>query len=100
MSVSKYKVKKMSVVFKTLTNITQRTLGSGEAALTVSPLGFGCMGMTHHRGPIKERASMVRLLKEAVDCGCTFFDTAEIYGPFNNEELVGEATRRQSIQFS
>lgn len=99
MSVSKYKVKKMSVVFKTLTNITQRTLGSGEAALTVSPLGFGCMGMTHHRGPIKERASMVRLLKEAVDCGCTFFDTAEIYGPFNNEELVGEALGDKAFIF-
>lgn len=99
MSVSKYKVKKMSVIFKTLTNITQRTLGSGEAALTVSPLGFGCMGMTHHRGPIKERASMVRLLKEAVDCGCTFFDTAEIYGPFNNEELVGEALGDNSSIF-
>ncbi len=89
----------MSVVFKTLTNITQRTLGSGEAALTVSPLGFGCMGMTHHRGPIKERASMVRLLKEAVDCGCTFFDTAEIYGPFNNEELVGEALGDKAFIF-
>ena len=99
MSVSKYKVKKMSVVFKILTNITQRTLGSGEAALTVSPLGFGCMGMTHHRGPIKERASMVRLLKEAVDCGCTFFDTAEIYGPFNNEELVGEALGDKAFIF-
>ena len=99
MSVSKYKVKKMSVVFKTLTNITQRTLGSGEAALTVSPLGFGCMGMTHHRGPIKERASMVRLLKEAVDCGCTFFFFFLIYGPFNNEELVGEALGDKAFIF-
>ena len=83
--------RKMSVISQVLTNLPQRTLGSGKATLTVSPLGFGCMGMTHHRGPIKERASMVRLLREAVDCGCTFFDTAEIYAPFNNEELVGEA---------
>lgn len=68
-----------------------RTLGSGTAALTVSALGFGCMGMTHHRGPLKDRKEMIRLLHEAKDCGCTFFDTAEIYGPFNNEELVGDA---------
>ena len=68
-----------------------RTLGFGQHSLHVSALGLGCMGMTYHRSFIPERAAMLRLLREAVDLGVTLFDTAEVYGPFNNEELVGEA---------
>ncbi|MDO4549773.1 MAG: aldo/keto reductase [Planctomycetia bacterium] len=69
-----------------------RTLGTGNAALSISALGFGVMGMNHHRGVlVPDRKSLVRLLHEAVDHGVTLFDTAEIYGPFTNEELAGEA---------
>ena len=66
-----------------------RTLG--QSGLTVSALGLGCMGMSHGYGPPKDRQQMIALLREAVDRGITLFDTAEIYGPFTNEELVGEA---------
>jgi aryl-alcohol dehydrogenase-like predicted oxidoreductase len=59
--------------------------------LEVSAVGLGCMGMNHHRGPAPERNSMIALLRTAVERGITFFDTAEVYGPFTNEELVGEA---------
>jgi len=65
----------------------KRTLGS----LEVSALGLGCMGMTHAYGKAPDRQAMVKLLRDAVERGVTFFDTAEVYGPFNNEELVGEA---------
>jgi aryl-alcohol dehydrogenase-like predicted oxidoreductase len=68
----------------------KRILGSG--GLTVSALGFGCMGMSQSFGPNPgDRTEMVGLLRTAVDRGVTFFDTAEVYGPFVNEELVGEA---------
>lgn len=67
----------------------QRRLGSG--GLTVSAIGLGCMGMTWNYGPSGEREDMIRLIRTAVDLGVTFFDTAEIYGPFTNEILVGEA---------
>ena len=68
----------------------KRTLGS--AGLEVSALGFGCMGMSQSFGPNPgDRAQMMGLLRAAVDLGVTFFDTAEVYGPFVNEELVGEA---------
>jgi aryl-alcohol dehydrogenase-like predicted oxidoreductase len=66
-----------------------RNLGNG--GLAVSALGFGCMGLNHHRGPAPDRVVMVALVRSAVDRGVTFFDTAEAYGPFTNEELVGEA---------
>ncbi|BDU74659.1 aldo/keto reductase [Mesoterricola silvestris] len=59
--------------------------------LEVSALGLGCMGMTHGYGPFPDRAAMIGLLRSAVDRGVTFFDTAEVYGPYTNEELVGEA---------
>lgn len=73
-------------------NITKRrTLGTGKHALTVSALGLGCMGMNYHRGPAPDRAAMLRTLRQAVDLGVTLFDTAEVYGPFVNEALVGEA---------
>ncbi|SDS85335.1 aldo/keto reductase [Microlunatus soli] len=69
----------------------QRTLGDG---LTVSALGFGCMGMSQSFGPNPgDRSQMIAVLRAAVDRGVTFFDTAEVYGPFVNEELVGEALR-------
>ncbi len=63
----------------------------GKSGLEVSALGLGCMGMSHGYGPPKDKAEMIRLIREAADQGITFFDTAEIYGPFINEELVGEA---------
>src|SRR4051794_13644687 len=66
-----------------------RTLGS--QALQVSPLGLGCMGMSQSFGPRPPREEMITFLRAAVDRGVTLFDTAEVYGPFHNEELVGEA---------
>jgi aryl-alcohol dehydrogenase-like predicted oxidoreductase len=59
--------------------------------LEVSALGLGCMGMTHAYGQAPARAEMISLLRTAVERGVSFFDTAEVYGPYNNEELVGEA---------
>ncbi|MBB4784154.1 aldo/keto reductase [Streptomyces rapamycinicus] len=59
--------------------------------LEVSALGLGCMGMSFFYGPSPDRAEMTKLLRAAVDRGVTFFDTAEVYGPFTNEELVGQA---------
>jgi aryl-alcohol dehydrogenase-like predicted oxidoreductase len=59
--------------------------------LDVSELGLGCMGMSFGYGPPKDTSEMVRLIRAAVDRGVTFFDTAEVYGPFTNERLVGEA---------
>src|SRR6476661_1672501 len=66
-----------------------RTLGT--PGLEVSPLGLGCMGMSQSFGPRPPRDEMVTFLRTAVDRGVTLFDTAEVYGPFHNEELVGEA---------
>ncbi|CAN5241235.1 aldo/keto reductase [soil metagenome] len=63
----------------------------GDRGLEVSALGLGCMGLSLSYGPPKDRADMIALLHGAVERGVTFFDTAEIYGPFINEELVGEA---------
>ena len=69
----------------------KRTLGDG---LEVSAIGFGCMGMSQSYGPNPgDRDQMIALLRTAVERGVTFFDTAEVYGPFVNEELVGEALR-------
>jgi aryl-alcohol dehydrogenase-like predicted oxidoreductase len=72
-----------------------RTLGhDGHDGLQVSALGFGCMGMSQSYGPNPgDRNEMIALLRTAVERGVTFFDTAEVYGPFANEELVGEALR-------
>ena len=67
----------------------KRTLGSG--GLEVSALGFGCMGISFGLGPATSREEGVAVIRAAVDCGVTFFDTAEVYGPFTNEEVVGEA---------
>src|SRR5580700_11401326 len=63
----------------------------GKRGLEVSALGLGCMGMSFSYGPPKDKQEMTTLLRAAVDRGVTFFDTAEVYGPFTNEELVGEA---------
>ena len=62
----------------------------GKSNLEVSALGLGCMGMSFSYGPPKDKQEMIALLHAAVDSGITFFDTAEVYGPFTNEELVGE----------
>jgi aryl-alcohol dehydrogenase-like predicted oxidoreductase len=63
----------------------------GNSGLEVSALGLGCMGMSFSYGPPKDRQEMISLLRSAVERGITLFDTAEVYGPFTNEELVGEA---------
>lgn len=63
----------------------------GKSDLEVSALGLGCMGMSFSYGPPKDKQQMISLIHAAVDRGVTFFDTAEVYGPFTNEELVGEA---------
>ena len=67
----------------------KRTLGSGR--LEVSAIGLGCMGMSFGLGPAADRSEMIELIRDAVARGVTFFDTAEVYGPFTNEDLVGEA---------
>src|ERR1035441_3115113 len=63
----------------------------GKSGLEVSALGLGCMGMSFSYGPPKDKREMTSLLRAAVERGVTFFDTAEVYGPFANEEIVGEA---------
>ena len=66
----------------------KRKLGNN---LEVSALGLGCMGMSYGYGPAPDKQEMISLIRSAVERGITFFDTAEVYGPFKNEELVGEA---------
>jgi aryl-alcohol dehydrogenase-like predicted oxidoreductase len=63
----------------------------GKSGLEVSAIGLGCMGMSFGYGPPKDKQEMISLIRAAVEHGVTFFDTAEVYGPFTNEELVGEA---------
>lgn len=63
----------------------------GKSGLEVSAIGLGCMGMTFSYTPFPDRQEMISLIRAAVERGVTFFDTAEVYGPYNNEELVGEA---------
>lgn len=67
----------------------KRTLG--KSGLEVSALGFGCMGLSFGLGPATEKNEAIKVIRAAYDGGVTFFDTAEAYGPFTNEELVGEA---------
>jgi len=67
----------------------KRKLGKGN--LEVSAIGLGCMGMSFSYGPPKDKQEMISLLHAAVERGITFFDTAEVYGPYSNEELLGEA---------
>jgi aryl-alcohol dehydrogenase-like predicted oxidoreductase len=68
----------------------KRTLGNGS--LEVSALGFGCMGLSHGYGPATDTQKAVSLIRAAVDRGVTFFDTAEFYGPYINDQVVGEAS--------
>jgi aryl-alcohol dehydrogenase-like predicted oxidoreductase len=72
----------------------------GHSNLEVSSLGLGCMGMSYGYGPAADKKDMIALIRHALDRGFTFFDTAQVYGPFTNEELVGEALapfRRQVV---
>ena len=71
--------------------VTMQKRKLGKSNLEVSAIGLGCMGMSFSYGPPKDKQEMTSLLRTAVDRGITFFDTAEVYGPFPNEELVGEA---------
>ncbi len=68
-----------------------KTRKLGNSGLEVSAIGLGCMGMSFGLGPAKDKQEMISLIRSAVEKGVTFFDTAEVYGPFTNEELVGEA---------
>jgi len=74
----------------------------GKSNLEVSALGLGCLGLSFGYGPATEKQQAISLIRSAVERGVTFFDTAEIYGPFTNEELVGEALApfRAANQFS
>ena len=63
----------------------------GTSGLQVSAIGLGCMGMSHHRSATVDRNESISLIRKAVDLGVTFFDTAQVYGPFTNEQLVGDA---------
>jgi aryl-alcohol dehydrogenase-like predicted oxidoreductase len=83
------KTQKSNNVFKAIAK--ERALGSGKWAMKVSALGLGCMGMSYHRSFIPEKKYMIDLIRRSVDIGVNFFDTAEAYGPYTNELLVGEA---------
>lgn len=74
----------------------------GKNGLVTSELGFGCMGLNYHRGPAKDRNEMIGVVHAAVDAGITMFDTAEVYGPYTNEELVGDALigKRDQVQIA
>lgn len=76
----------------------KRKLGKIETSI----MGFGCMGLNYHRGPAKDRNDMISVIHSAIDSGITMFDTAEVYGPYTNEELVGEALvgRRDKVQIA
>src|ERR1043166_63236 len=71
--------------------LPMKTRTLGRSTLRVSALGLGCMGMSYGYGPAADKQEMITLIRTAVERGITFFDTAEAYGPFTNEELVGEA---------
>src|SRR5438874_6302221 len=74
-----------------LRSLSMKKRKLGKSGLEVSAIGLGCMGMSFSYGPPKDKKEMTDLLHAAVERGVTFFDTAEVYGPFINEELVGEA---------
>ena len=75
----------------------KRTLGT--SGLEVSALGFGCMGINHAYGPAISRADGIAVIRAAFEGGVTFFDTAEVYGLFTNEEIVGEALAWMMLPF-
>nr|WP_033552345.1 aldo/keto reductase [Escherichia coli] len=66
----------------------------GKSGLEVSALGLGCMGLSHGYGPATDTRQAIELIRAAVERGVTFFDTAEVYGPYLNEEVVGECHER------
>ena len=68
----------------------------GRSGLTVSAVGLGCMGLSQGYGPATEKKQGIKLIRAAVERGVTLFDTAEVYGPFTNETLVGEASSRSA----
>lgn len=74
----------------------------GENGLVTSEIGFGCMGLNYHRGPAKDKNAMIEVVHTAIDSGIKMFDTAEVYGPYTNEELVGEALagKRDQVQIA
>ena len=74
-----------------VTNGSMQKRRLGKSDLEVSALGLGCVGMSFGYGPPADKLEMISLIRAAVESGVTFFDTAEVYGPFTNEELVGEA---------
>jgi aryl-alcohol dehydrogenase-like predicted oxidoreductase len=71
----------------------------GTSGLMVSALGLGCMGLSHGYGAATERSQAVSLIRAAVERGVTFFDTAEVYGPYLNEDVVGEALETGKSSF-
>src|SRR5579875_2747336 len=79
-------------------NLSTRILGRGDHALTVSEIGLGCMGMSEFYGTGDEQES-IGVIHAALDAGCTFLDTADMYGPFTNEQLIGKAIagRREQV---
>ncbi len=72
---------------------SKRILGSGQFAMEVSAIGFGCMGLNYHRSQHPDKNGAIKLIREAIERGINLFDTAESYGPYTNEELVGEALK-------
>lgn len=74
----------------------------GKNGFICSEIGYGCMGLNYHRGPAKDRKEMIKVVHHAIDRGITMFDTAEVYGPYTNEELVGEALvgKREHVQIA
>ncbi|MGZ5254970.1 MAG: aldo/keto reductase, partial [Flavitalea sp.] len=74
-------------------DVAYRTLGTGNHSLKVSSVGLGCMGMSYHRSFIPDRNNSISVIRKAFDMGVNFFDTAEAYGPYTNEILVGEAIK-------
>jgi aryl-alcohol dehydrogenase-like predicted oxidoreductase len=87
--IGKRRATRSNQIQKQESKMKKRKLGNSH--LEVSALGLGCMGMSSGYGPAGEKSAMIAVIRAAVDQGVTFFDTAEIYGPFKNEELVGEA---------
>lgn len=77
--------------FNQIAEIKRRTLGTGSSALEVSALGLGCMGLSYHRSFVPDKKASIAVLRKAYELGINFYDSAEAYGPFVNEELVGEA---------
>ncbi|PVH27192.1 aldo/keto reductase [Sphingobacterium corticibacter] len=78
---------------KSISTVSLRTLGAGQHAVEVSAIGLGCMGMSYHRSFVPDQKAMISVIREGFDLGLNFFDTAEAYGPFANESLVGEALK-------